>query len=232
MSKKSWIIIIAEALLFIFILGTMIRCNNDRISNLETNIVAYRDAIENVTLTNGELLASKQSLILSEQQAREELEISKSEIKELKKQLKSDLAYIAKLEAQVELKDTVWIKGDTVYVDGENTRKTFIYSDNWFFLNASIYGTSINDSKMSVDKLTMPVPLTIGLTDDYRFWVKTDNPYVTFTNIEGAVIDNSAVKKNKRFHHGIYVGFGFQYGLFGKQFDFGPQAGYCIMYSF
>ena len=80
--------------------------------------------------------------------------------------------------------------------------------------------------------LYMNVPLMLGLTDDYKFWVKTDNPYVTFTNIDGAVIDNSSVKKDKRLHHGISLGFGFQYGLFGKQFDFGPQFGYSFMLSF
>jgi hypothetical protein len=79
----------------------------------------------------------------------------------------------------------------------------------------------------------MNVPLQIGLSDDYRFWAKSENPNVTFTDIQSAVINNTSVKeKEKRFHHGIYVGFGVQYGLFGNQWDFGPQAGYALMYSF
>jgi hypothetical protein len=63
--------------------------------------------------------------------------------------------------------------------------------------------------------------------------VKSPNPYITFTDINSVVMNNSSVKeREKRFHHGIYVGFGVQYGLFGKQWDFGPQGGYAFMYSF
>ena len=98
MNKKSWIIIIAEALLFVFILGMTTRCSNDRISNLETNIVAYKDEIESVTLTNGELLASKQSLILSEQQVREELDLTPINLSSLsilsEKNIESNMDYM------------------------------------------------------------------------------------------------------------------------------------------
>ena len=234
MTKKSWIILIIEALVFIALLGTVSKCSRDKIDTLEHNIDAYKDRIEYVEDRNENLMIIKSSLILSEEEARKELELSKAEIKNLKKKLNDDIAYIAKLESQVALKDTVWMKPDTVYVTNDNTiTKQFSWNDNWTNMTASVFGNTIEDSKLSVNSLNMNVPLELGLTDDYKFWVKSENPYVNFTDIKSTVIDNSSVKaKEKRFHHGISIGFGFQYGLFGKTWDFGPQFGYSLEYSF
>ena len=234
MTKKSWIILIIEALVFIALLGTISRCSRDKIDTLEHNIDVYKDRIEYVEDRNENLMIIKSSLILSEEEARKELEVSKAEIKDLKKKLDDDIAYIAKLESQVALKDTVWMKPDTVYVTNDNIiTKQFSWNDDWTNMTASVFGNTIEDSKLSVNSLNMNVPLELGLTNDYKFWVKSENPYVNFTDIKSAVIDNSSVKeKEKRFHHGISIGFGFQYGLFGKTWDFGPQFGYSLEYSF
>lgn len=209
------------------------KCSSDKIDLLEHNVNAYKDRIEYVEDRNSNLIAIKESLILSEEQAREELEMTKKEMKDLKKQLNDDIAYIAKLEGQLELKDTVWMKPDTVYKYDEHTVKTFNWSDQWTKIGASVSGTNISDSRLGISSLNMDVPLTIGLTDDYKFFATSTNPYVNFTDIQGAVIHNSVVnEKEKRLHHGVHVGFGFQYGLFGKQWDFGPQIGYSLMLSF
>ena len=233
MTKKSWIILIIEALIFIALLGTVSKCSRDKINTLEHNVDAYKDRIEYVEDRNENLLAIKSSLILSEAKALGELEISKAEIRDLKKKLDNDIAYIAKLESQIALKDTVFMKPDTVFVKDGTVVKSFNWTDDWTNIGASVSGNSIGDSKLSIDRLRVDVPLELGLTDDYKFWVKSENPYVNFTDIRSAVIDNSSVKeKEKRFHHGISVGFGFQYELFGKTWDFGPQFGYSLEYSF
>lgn len=212
----------------------MIHYNNDRISKLSNNVSVYRDSIETVTLKNNELLASKQSLILSEAQIRDELNVSKAEIKELKRQLNADLAYIAKLETNVELKDTVWMKPDTVFMNANNyITKSFKYSDNWLQMNSSVYGSNVDDLKLSIDYLNIDVPLMLGLTDNYKFWVQTNNPYVTFTNIEGAVVDESAIKpKRQAWHLSVHAGIGVHYGLFGQKVDVGPYVGAGVSYNF
>ena len=89
MTKKSWITIVLEAIVFIVLLGSVIQCNSDKIDLLEHNISAYKSQIELVELENSNLLITKESLILSESQAREELEITKEEMRELKKKLGS-----------------------------------------------------------------------------------------------------------------------------------------------
>ena len=48
MTKKSWIILIIEALIFIALLGTVSKCSRDKINTLEHNIDAYKDRIEYV----------------------------------------------------------------------------------------------------------------------------------------------------------------------------------------
>lgn len=234
MSKKAWIVITIETLLFMLIFSIMIHYNSARISKLNNNVSVYRDSIETVVLKNDELLASKQSLILSESQIREELNVSKNEIKELKKHLKSDLAYIAKLEANVELKDTVWMKPDTVFVNANNyIIKTFNYSDDWLQMNSSLYGSNVDDLQLSIDYLNIDVPLTLGLTNNYKFWVKTNNPYVTFTNIESAVVDESSIRpKKQHWNLGIHAGIGVHYGLFGQSVDVGPYVGVGVTYNF
>ena len=77
MNRKSWIIIVIEALVFIMLLGTVAKCSHDRIERLEHNVDAYRDTIEYVEMQNAELLTAKQSLILTQSELKAELDISK-----------------------------------------------------------------------------------------------------------------------------------------------------------
>lgn len=64
MSRKSWIIIIVEAMLFLAVIGTVVKCSNDKIERLENNIGAYKNKMELVETRNGELMAVRQSLML------------------------------------------------------------------------------------------------------------------------------------------------------------------------
>lgn len=236
MNRKSWIIIVIEALIFIALIGTVSKCSYDKINRLEHNIDVYRDSIEYVETQNNELITAKQSLILSEAELREELDISKREMKDLKKKLGDDIAYIAKLEAEIDLKDTISLKADTVFIDkidSTTITKQFNWKDDWFDMTASIKGSNISDSKLSINKFNINVPLTVGLTDDYKFWVKTANPYVNITDINSAVIDESKLKpKHKRWNFSMHGGIGVHYGLFGQQVDVGPYVGYGISYNF
>jgi regulator of replication initiation timing len=233
MSKKAWIILVAQFLLFATILGSVIKCSNDKIDRLEHNIGAYKDQIEYVSMQNGELLAHKQSLLLSEEEMREELDMSKQEVRRLKKALDDDIAYIAELESKAELKDTVWMKPDSVVIDNGITSKKFNFSNKWLELHTTVSGNSIEQSKMTLDYLWMNTSLEVGLTDNYTFWAKSNNPYINITDITGVALNNSSVnRKEKRFHHGISVGFGIHYGLVHQKWDFGPGVMYGLTYSF
>ena len=232
-NTKLWIIIVAQFLLFAVILGTMTKCSSDKIDILETNILGYRDSLKHTELKNGELLASKQSLILTSEAMREELNYSKSQIKELEKQLDSKIAIISKLNSQLDLKDTVYMKGDTVYMDNEITHKKFSWEDEWTRIGAEIHGKTISDSELSIYDLKIKVPLEFGVTDDYKIWAKSSNPNVYIEDISSATIYGSSVyPKKKRFHHGIQLGFGINYGIIHGKFDIGPSLAYGLTFSF
>lgn len=233
MDKKTWIIIVLEALLFLGILGGVVKCSNDKIDRLENNIVAYKTEMEVVKTQNGELMATKQSLMLSEAEMREELNMSKRELKDLKKTLADDIAYIAQLESMVAIPDTVYIQGDTVYIAGADTVKTFKWQDKWMGLSAKVVGNYVSDADLNIYDIYMDIPLEFGLTDGYKVFVKSPNPYVKFDEINSVVVMGSSVKeKEKRFHHGILVGFGVNYGLISNKFDIGPGVMYGFTYSF
>lgn len=234
MSKKSWVIIVLEAIMFIILLGSIARCSSDKIDLLEHNISAYKSQIEYVELENSNLLIAKESLILSESQAREELEMTKKETRELKKKLGSAVAQINKLESMIELKDTVFMKGDTVYVDKkDNTTKIFTWNDQWTSLKAKVWGSSIQDSQLSIYDLKMNLPIMFGVTNDYKVFATSPNPYVKFTDMSSATIYGSSVApKRKRWNFSAHGGIGVHYGLFGQAVDVGPYIGAGCSYNF
>lgn len=234
MNKKSWIIIVLEAIVFIFILLSVVKCNSVKTDLLEHNMNAYKSQIELVELDNSNLLAAKESLILSESAAREELEISKNEINDLKKKLGSAVAQISRLEARIELKDTVFMKGDTVYIDKkDNMTKIFTWNDQWTSLKAKLFGSSLQDAQLFVYDIKIDLPITFGITNDYKVFATTPNPYVVFEDMSAATIYGSSIKpKKKSWNLSIHGGIGVHYGLFGQKVDVGPYVGAGVSYNF
>jgi regulator of replication initiation timing len=90
----------------------MHKYNADKIDVLENNIIGYRDSLKTVELKTGELVSYKQSLILNNDALRKELNMSKKEINELEKTLNSKISQISKLNAMLNVKDTIY---DTIY---------------------------------------------------------------------------------------------------------------------
>ena len=230
---KYWLIIVGELLLFLFILGIMSRCNSNKIDVLENNIISYKDSVEHVKLKNGELLTVKQSLIVDKETALNELNMTKNELKDLEKKLDSKIAQINRLNAQLELKDTVYMKGDTVIINDDITSKLFTWSDEWTSLTASVTGKSVAESNLFIYNFKVHVPLEFGLTDDYKVWAKSPNPNLIIEDISSATIYGSNIyPKEKRFHHGLSIGVGINYGIINRKIDIGPSLIYGFTYSF
>ena len=233
MSKKAWAFIVLEAIIFIALLVGAIRYGLEQKAILENNILGYKMTIEHIEMENGQLLATKRSLLLTESQLREELDISKSEINELNRKLNSNIAHISRLETELQMKDTIFMKSDTVFIKDNIINKGFIWEDDWTRINAHVIGNSIEESKLSIYNLYMDVPIEFGITESYNVWVRSENPYVNFTNIKSATIyDTQLYKRKKGFNHGLQFGFTLNYGLINTSLDFGPSFGYGITYSF
>lgn len=195
------------------------------------NLITARDSIATLTLKNGEQVKTINSYILEKNQLEEYLAVSKKELKELEKKL-GKTAYITNIETKF-VHDTITVT-DTVFIDKDTGDSLFSikYNDEWFGLDgyARIHN---NLATTSFSSIYVPVPLQVGITNDYRIWVKSKNPYLDITSIEGAVIEGSKFhQKPKRFGIGLQVGFGTQYDLVKERFGFGPYIGLGLSYNF
>lgn len=231
---KYWLMLIGEAMLFLFIITVLNRCNSEKVDILETNIIGYRDSLNIIELKNNELVVYKQSLILTNEALREELNISKNDIKELEKKLNSKIAQVNKLSSMLEFKDTVYMKGDTVYINKDSTAtKVFKWNDNWTSLTANVTGKSIYDSDLSLYDMKVKVPLEFGITEDYKVWAKSPNPYLVIEDISSATVYGSTLyPKEKRWSWGLQGGFGAGYDVISKRFVVGPYVGVGVEYNF
>lgn len=213
---------------YIAIRGYYIDRLENRLRISEQNYKAAVDSLDIIKLSNNNLLYEKQAYIMNETELINKLNMSKSEIKELKKQLKSDIDYISNINGDINI-DTILMK-DTVYCDSAGTKTIeFEYLDPWLKMKGR---TELfkDSAKTNIHNINIPLQLQTGLTEDHNIFVKTNNPYVTITGIDGARLN---VNKTKlEIKHGVHLGVGIQYGLLYKNFDLGPQVGYGITIKF
>lgn len=227
--KNNWknVLLVLFAIVIVILL-IMQGCTRTENSHLKINVKALTDSVQVIETKNGELVYAKQALILEKNELEEYLNISKKERKELEKILDDKLSYIAKLEGSVRVDTFTCV--DTMYVDSL-THIKFNYQDNWLAMDGL---TTIKDNPTTtINNISMSVPLQVGLTDNYRIFVKTPNPYVSFTDIDGAVIEKpSNGTKPKRWNLGVQVGVGAGYNLLHRNISVGPYIGVGISYGF
>lgn len=205
--KKNWkdvLLIILAILTTSFIMSTS--CTKQKLDVAENNVSALTDTISVYKLKTGELLYEKQGYIAEKEQLSTFIGVQECEIKELEKKLNSAVSTISKLNQEVKVDTLKMI--DSVYLYDDETRNNFSFSNEWL----SLSGTTIyKDCKFSttLNSLSMDVPLKVGTTKDNSWFVTTENPYVSFSSIEGASIEKA---KPKRFSVGIHTGVGLSYG--------------------
>lgn len=204
MMRKYWREIIISVLVFVCIVLVMsTTCTRQKLDIAENNIQALNDSVRTYQLKNGELLSAKKTLIIEKNLLETYLDISKKDIRDLEKKLKSQVEYIGKLEQSIKV-DTI-VMHDSIIVESDTTKIYFNYDDDWLnmsgltWLSKYDYGTTLNT-------LSMKTPLTIGLTEDNQFFVTTPNPYISFTDINGAKVLETT--RQKRWGIGPYLGFG------------------------
>lgn len=228
---------IVEAFIFIAIIALVWGCYKEKLDESEQNLKAAMGRMEQVELQNGELLASRDSYIASINDLEELLDISKKEAKELQRQLDSKIAYISKIESEVRVEYIETIRDSIIYVNQDHSIATsnFHYNDKWVSIagrNDFRFGEKF-DYTTTITSIDMDVPLNVGLTNDYKIFVKSSNPYVRFSDIQGAVIDNSVLKpRKKRFGWGLQFGAGIMYDVWHKQVAIGPYGGVGVELNF
>lgn len=225
MTKKLTFIIIAILLAGVCGLGYYSRTLQQSLRVTEQNYKASNDSVKILYKDNEKLIYEKNAYILKESELKDMLDMNTKEIKELKKSLQSSISYISKIEGKMQV-DTIYMN-DTIYYKDSIPTIHFGYKDDWLTLSGT---ASFKPLQTKINNIQVPISVETGLTEDYNIFVKTNNPYVTIQNIDGAIIKDK--KFNIDYHHELHVGMGFQYGLFNKQVDFGPQIGYGITISF
>lgn len=203
--------------------------SNQKIENLDNNLKAARDSVETIMLENGNLLAEKSSYIIKEKELYDIIDITKKEKKEIEKKLNDKIAYIADIESNIKIDTVETIRDSIIYIDSTMFNR-FNYDSEWLSFNGI---SNLKTNKTNIFDINIPAPLKFGLTDDYKVFVESENPYLNISYINGTVIDGSNLHKNKsKWNIGIQGGFGAQYGFIKKQFDMGIYIGFGINYNF
>ena len=199
-------IVAALTVLLGLMIGIIIHKNNN-ITIIENNLNAATEKIEVLKTVNGDLLAKKQSYVTTINDLEDYINISKKEIKDLQKALDDKILYISELETLIDIKPTEVHDTTVVYKDS-TFNFTFNFHDKWYELigNSSF---DYNRVKTEINTLYVNVPLRVGLTDDWKIFVTTQNPYVVFNDIEGALLDKDVyLKQQKKKKWGISISLG------------------------
>lgn len=229
-TKNSIIALIVTILILIFsISGCVYKCNRDQINTLKQNLRAAQDTIEVVKLSNGNLLYEKAAYILSEKDLLKQLNMTKEELKEIRKKAGQPI-YITDIQTVIKYDTINTIKDSIIYKNGD-LDYTFKHNDKWLSFRGH---TLIKDSipVTQIFDISIPTSLKVGLTKDYNIFVEPTNPYMNITSIEGAVLNKSSLVKKPKITQGLTIGLGAQYGILNKQFDIGPQISYGLHINF
>lgn len=235
MNKQTLLSYLIEAVIFIAIIAGLWGYYDRKLDISDQSLLAFRGKLEQVELKNGELLSSRDSYVATINDLEELLGIAKQEVRDMQRQLNSKIAYIVKLEQNTRVEYIEVVKDSIVYINNNNAIAKFHYTDKWITLigeNEFTLGGEF-DCKTTLRNIQMNTPLTVGLTNDYKIFVKSENPYVNFSSIEGAVIDKQALlPRKKRFGWGLQLGIGAMYDVVDKNVAVGPYAGLGVELNF
>lgn len=229
--NKVWLAICGALILLLLALGLI--CGK-MVSNrkvLDANLKAATEEMNQLKTKNGDLLVERQSYVGTIEELEGIIATNKGEIKDLQKRLDAKVLYISSLEAELQVKPSEVHDTTVVYKDS-TFMFAFQFKDQWY----NVAGHSdVNPlgAKTWMDNISMEIPLKVGLTENWEIFATTPNPYVTFSSIEGAVLDKSAYlqqKKVRRWGLTVYAGMNAGYDIIGKGFYVGPGVGIGIGY--
>lgn len=227
-------------LILIFIIGFLIFQNNRYASELNYNNVILTDSISYYKNKANELYTQKESYIIEN----EDLRRINNDLKREYDNLKDNPIVITKVETKYEIKE-VYIESDKAEIDSLNNiiSNFYNYNDNYLSLNAS-HRLNLIDSvgRLDLTNIAMKSNIYTNIIErDKRLYLisRSDNPYLTITNVDGGFIDlessmvlNRFYKRENKWSIGVSGGLYAIYGLTNKKIDFGPGFGFSITYSF
>lgn len=225
--KNHWKEVLMVILLVIIILLVFVNRNSSQESQRwKDNYYITQDSLNVVTTKNGELIYERDLYQLNYNELNEEYQ---KRVKELEKELNKSIKYISKIEGNIKidtliLRDSVWISDNITHVD-------FSYNDSWMNLKGStILG---KDTNTYLNSLYIDVPLVVSISDEKSnsIFVTTENPYITFSSIEGMILDNTP-NDFKHWTWETVLGMDLNRAIINKTIDIIPYIESNISYKF
>lgn len=239
------VFVIAIAILAFLLLK---QCNKVQDLKLENkvgvqNIIALNDSIRIVKNKWDEEITLKNVYITSEK----DLKNINRNLSEKIKSLEGEVLYASNIISSIKT-DTVFIENEVIrYPDGTNQlswsynkdygngNSRFLDGNSKFSIDLTDSSFSILDKGTSITRDITNLSILTGLTeleDTYQIYVKTDYPGITFSSIEGAILDKKRFLKQTQpnwiFGPSIYIGIGAD----PKNGTAGPQIGLGISATF
>lgn len=220
---KDGFLILLTILCIILLLFS--KCTADKNERLQNNIEVLTDSVRVTELKNGDLLYSKQILEADNKELAEAVGLEKNKRKEVEKELGEKIKLLAKVDGEIRV-DTLILKDTVVETDFGN-RINFNFNDQYLSLDGTTC-LSNGIAQTKINSLSMDVPVFLGKTKNKQFFIRSENPYVSFPNIRVA----EEITTPKRWGLGIQVGIGCGYNLVDKGFFAGPYIGFGLSYNF
>ena len=220
---KDGFLILLTILCIILLLFS--KCTADKNERLQNNIEVLIDSVRVTELKNGDLLYSKQILEVENKELTEAVGLEKSKRKEVEKELGEKIKLLAKVDGKIRV-DTLILKDTVVETDFGN-RINFNFKDQYLSLDGTTC-LSNGIAHTKINSLSMDVPAFIGKTNNKQFFIRSENPYVSFPNIRVA----EEITRPKKWGLGIQVGIGCGYNLVDKGFFAGPYILLWLSYNF
>lgn len=220
---KNGLLILLTILCIILLLFS--KCTADKNERLQNNIEVLIDSVRITELKNGDLLYSKQIFEVENKELAEAVGLEKNKRKEVEKELGEKIKLLAKVDGKIRV-DTLILK-DTVVETDFGSQINFNFNDQYLSLDGTTC-LSNGIAQTKINSLSMDVPAFIGKTNNKQFFIRSENPYVSFPNIRVA----EEITTPKRWGLGIQVGIGCGYNLVDKGFFAGPYIGFGLSYNF
>lgn len=207
------------------------RCTRDTANISQQNVKALLDTVQTLKLYNGELVSYKQQYINTRKELEQYVGISSKTIKDLEKQLDSKIDRITYLESSIRI-DTVIVETAVTQNTNDSTTYEFHLDKQWIKMNGSLQVVNAVPTT-TLYSLSIPTPLVVGMTEDNKVFVTSENPYIDINNIESSiVVQNNKTNKRKPWNIGASAGVGVMYDCIGKSFCAGPYIGFGLSYGF
>lgn len=220
---KDGFLILLTILCIILLLFS--KCTADKNKRLQNNIEVLIDSVKVTELKNGDLLYSKQILEVENKELAEAVGLEKNKRKEVEKELGEKIKLLAKVDGKIRV-DTLILKDTVVETDFGN-QVNFNFKDQYLSLDGTTC-LSNGIAQTRINSLSMDVPVFLGKTKNKQFFIRSENPYVSFPNIRVT----EEITRSKRWGLGIQVGIGCGYNLVDKGFFAGPYIGFGLSYNF